>query len=100
MRSFETSLEHGSALDVFVALMGSKQLTTRCNRTPRDSADTIVLEHWHHLALLLAVKRRVLILHRDERRQPIVERIRWIISGIQDTTTKLVARKEPQTHSA
>ena len=42
---------------------------------PRDGADTEVVEGGEHFALLLAVGEVVVVLHRDERRELVVDSV-------------------------
>jgi len=39
------------------------------------NADVTHLERWHHLTLLLAIKRTVMVLHGYERRKIVIDRI-------------------------
>lgn len=63
-----------SALGRLRLIQWPRQQATR-ERTPRYDADAEVLDRREHLTLLLAVEQRVVILHRDERREVMCDRV-------------------------
>lgn len=59
-------------------------------RRPRDRADPEHLQRWEHLALLLAVQERVVVLHRDEGRQVVRDRV--VCETVRSRVLLVVAR--------
>lgn len=65
---------------------------------PRDRADAEHLERREHLALLLAVQERVVVLHRDEGRQVVRDRV--VCGNVSSTFLLAITRGTLTTHSA